>query len=160
MASEFEMGADYLSAYTPVMPTELGQRLRQAREAAGMSQRAAARRLGGVTHGAVSQWESSGQVSMDNLLRVAALYGADPLWVMTGQGRATSDREHCDRAVMTDAMTAVLTVLQDLDSRPPPAVTARIVNLIYNRHVEGDPSLPLDPERVRQIVRDVLEYLG
>lgn len=144
------------------MPLELGKRLRQAREAAGLSQRAAAKVLGTVTHGAVSQWESSGQISTCNLLAAAAAYRADPMWVMTGQGRQPGERHHqqCDRDIMTDAITAVLTVLQEMGRQPPPAVTARIINLIYNRHVESGASVPLTAERVRDIVGGVVEYLN
>lgn len=144
------------------MPLELGKRLRQAREAAGLSQRAAAKVLGTVTHGAVSQWESSGQISTCNLLLAAAAYRADPMWVMTGQGRVPGERhqQQCDRDTMTDAITAVLTVLQELGRQPPPAVTARIINLIYNRHVESGVSVPLTAERVRDIVGGVVEYLN
>lgn len=144
------------------MPIDLGQRLRRARESAGLSQRAASKVLGTVTHGAVSQWESSGQISTDNLLRAAAAYRVDPMWLMTGRGLEPGGghRPECDRAIMTDAITSVLTVLQYMDRRPPPEVTARIINLIYNRHVEGDQSVPLNAQRVRDIVGGVIEYIG
>lgn len=145
------------------MPIELGQRLRQAREAAGLSQRGAAKLLGTVTHGAVSQWESSGQISTDNLLRAASAYRADPMWIMTGQGHAPGqpavERHTCDRAIMTDAVTSVLTVLHEMGRNPPPAVTARVINLIYDRHMDG-PSVPLNAQRVRDIVGGILQYLG
>jgi transcriptional regulator with XRE-family HTH domain len=162
MASKIEMSSSELSDYDGVMPIELGQRLRQAREAAGMSQRAAAKLLGTVTHGAISQWESSGQIATDNLLRVSAAYRADPLWIMTGRGHAPGEPAHqtCNRATMTDAITAVLTVLQELGRQPPPAVTARLINLIYNRHVESGQPVLLDAERVRDIVGGVVDYLG
>jgi transcriptional regulator with XRE-family HTH domain len=162
MASKIEMSSSELSDYDGVMPIELGQRLRQAREAAGLSQRAAARLLGTVTHGAVSQWESSGQIATDNLLRAAAAYRADPMWIMTGRGREPGKppQESCDRATVTDAITAVLTVLQEMHRQPPPAVTARLINLIYNRHVESGQPVLLDAERVRDIVGGVVDYLG
>jgi transcriptional regulator with XRE-family HTH domain len=162
MASKIEMSSSYLYGYAEIMPTELGQRLRAARDAAGLSQRGAAKVLGNVTHGAVSQWESSGQISTDNLLRAAAAYQADPMWIMTGRGRApgTGHRPECDRAIMTDAITSVLTVLRDMGRQPPPEVTARIINLIYNRHVEGDQSVPLNAQRVRDIVGGVIEYIN
>jgi hypothetical protein len=144
------------------MPIELGQRLRRAREAAGLSQRAAAKVMGRITHGAISQWESSGQISTDSLLRAASIYQADPMWIMTGQGRApgAGHRQQCDRAIMTDAITSVLTVLRAMDRNPPPEVVSRIINLIYNRHVESGQSVPLDAQRVRDIVGGVIEYLN
>jgi transcriptional regulator with XRE-family HTH domain len=162
MASKSEVGSSYLYGYAEIMPIELGQRLRQAREAAGLSQRGVAKMLGNVTHGAVSQWESSGQISTDNLLRAASAYRADPMWLMTGQGRQPGERHahQCDRDIMTDAITAVLTVLQEMGKRPPPAVTARIINLIYNRHVETGPLVPLDAQRVHDIVGGVVEFLN
>jgi hypothetical protein len=61
---------------------------------------------------------------------------------------------------MTDAITAVLTVLREMGRQPPPAVTARIINLIYNRHTETGPSVPLDAQRVHDIVGGVIEYLN
>ena len=162
MASEFEMGSRELSGYDGVMPIELGQRLRMAREAANMSQRGVAKLLGTITHGAVSQWESSGQISTDNLLRVATLYRADPLWIMTGKGRVLGQAhaQTCDRAIMTDAIESVLTVLQDMRRVPAPHVTARIINLIYNRHVESGEDVKLGPDRVRDIVGGVVEFLN
>lgn len=161
MASNSEMGVEFLSGYHPAM---LGSRLRVAREAAGLSQRQAARELGGVTHGAISQWESTGQISTHNLLQAAALYKCDPTWLLTGRGHAPGEpvdvRATCDRAVMTDAMEAVLSILRDTGRSPPPKVTARIINLIYNRHMETDPSVPIDAQRVRDIVSGVVDYLN
>jgi transcriptional regulator with XRE-family HTH domain len=164
MASKSEVGSSYLYGYAEFMPIELGQRLRQAREAAGLSQRSAAKQLGTVTHGAVSQWESSGQISTDNLLRAASAYRVDPMWLMTGKGQAPGEpkvaNQTCDRAVMSDAITAVLTVLQGMGRHPPPRVTARIIDLIYNRHVEDGASVPLDTKRVQDIVKGVIDYLN
>lgn len=162
MTSKIEMGSSYLSGYSEIMPIALGLRLRQAREAAGLSQRGAAKVLGNVTHGAVSQWESSGQISTENLLRAAKAYRVDPMWVMTGGGLepGAALRPECDRAIMTDAITGVLTVLQHMGRQPPPEVTARIINLIYNRHVESGGLVPLDAQRVRDIVGGVVEYLS
>jgi transcriptional regulator with XRE-family HTH domain len=164
MASKSEVGSSYLYGYDEIMPIELGQRLRRAREAAGLSQRGVAKMLGSVTHGAVSQWESSGQISTDNLLRAANVYRADPMWLMTGQGRVPGETvaatQTCDRAIMNDAITSVLTVLQDMNRRPPPAVTARIIDLIYNRHVESGTNAPLNAQRVQDIVSSVIEYIN
>jgi transcriptional regulator with XRE-family HTH domain len=162
MASKSDLGSSYLYGYAEIMPIELGQRLRQAREAAGLSQRGVAKMLGNVTHGAVSQWESCGQISTDNLLRAASVYRADPMWLMTGQGRQPGEKHttQCDRAIMSDAITSVLTVLQDMGRQPPPAVTARIIDLIYNRHVESGTSEPLNAQRVHDIVGGVIEYLN
>jgi transcriptional regulator with XRE-family HTH domain len=160
MASDFEMGTRKLSGYSERMPFELGKRLRQAREATGLSQRSAAKLLGGVTHGAISQWESSGQISTDNLLRAATAYRVDPLWLMTGHGDQDRTRQQCDRDIMTDAITAVLSVLQAMGRQPPPAVTSRIINLIYNRHVESGTQSPLTQDRVKDIVGGVVEYLN
>lgn len=161
MASNSEMGITFSSGYDPAM---LGARLKMAREHAGLSQRQAAQTLGNVTHGAISQWESTGRIATDNLLAAARLYRCDPMWLLTGTGRAPGEpvveRDVVDRAIMTDAIAAVLTVLQGLRRCPPPAVTARIINLIYNRHVDGTPSRPLDADRVQDIVAGVVEYLG
>lgn len=154
------MSTGNLSGYDGGTTTGLGRRLRQAREAAGLSQRGAAKLLGNITHGAISQWESTGQVSTDNLLRAVEAYRADATWVLTGKAREQAGRDLVDRAVMTDAITAVLTVLQDMGRQPPPAVTARIINLIHNRHVESGDAAPLDAGRVKDIVGGVIEYLN
>lgn len=161
MASNSHVGMTFFSGYNPAM---IGPRLRAAREHAGLSQRRAAISLGNVTHGAISQWESSGRIATDNLLAAAELYRCDPMWLLTGRGpapgAAPETRETCDRATMTAAVTAVLTVLRDLGRSPPPAVTARIIDLIYNRHVASGGSAVLDAQRVHDIVDGVLEYLG
>lgn len=66
------------------MSRETGNRLRQARKRAGLTQDEAARSLK-VTFGAVSQWElGNTRPNGANLLGLAKLYRVSPEWITTG----------------------------------------------------------------------------
>lgn len=73
------------------MSRETGNRLRQARKAAGLTQDEAVRALK-VTFGAVSQWElGNTRPNGSNLLGLARLYRVQPDWIATGKDAAARD---------------------------------------------------------------------
>src|SRR5438552_2230577 len=65
---------------------ELGNRLREAREMAGLTQTAAAEALG-MRRPSVSEIESGRRrVTTDELYKIADLYGVSADWLATGEG--------------------------------------------------------------------------
>lgn len=71
----------------------IGDRIRQAREALGLTQPALARRVG-VTKSAVNQWEhgQTKRLEGENLLRCARALGVSPDWLLSGKGPMRPDR--------------------------------------------------------------------
>jgi transcriptional regulator with XRE-family HTH domain len=62
----------------------LGERIRQARQAAGLSQGQLGQQCGGLSREAVSQWEANDtRPASDRLTKIAAATGADLAWLLT-----------------------------------------------------------------------------
>jgi transcriptional regulator with XRE-family HTH domain len=81
--------------------SDMGLRIRQAREEARFSQEDVAAALG-ITVGAVSQWENRWTLpSRSSLLAFAHLTGADPAWLESGVGSVTASRGTSPPSVMT-----------------------------------------------------------
>lgn len=66
---------------------ETGSRIRSLRKQLGISQEEFAQRLGGVTRGAVGNWELGKGIKRDNLVRIAEAFGSSVDWLATGTGR-------------------------------------------------------------------------
>jgi len=69
----------------------IGARIKQAREAAGMTQQQLADELGVLAYGTqrVSQWESGRRVpKADALMRIARITGVTIEWLMNGDPQA------------------------------------------------------------------------
>lgn len=80
---------------------ELKDRIKVARESAGLTQDQLARRVG-VSRPAVGMWEG-GQtktIEGENLVRTAYATGADPLWLATGEGQMHSSMAKEDLGVV------------------------------------------------------------
>lgn len=69
--------------------TDWGERIREAREAAGLSQSELARRVG-LKPPSVHDWESgkTKRIGGDNLMNVARALGTTPDWILTGRDSA------------------------------------------------------------------------
>lgn len=66
---------------------ELGNRIREARERAGMSQAALGNALvPTVSDNSVSQWERSGRIKRDNLKQIPEILGVRAEWLYEGKG--------------------------------------------------------------------------
>jgi len=72
-------------------PMSFARRLREARQAAGMTQQQVADACG-VTDGAVSAWEKgvAAGIIAETLFSVADALRVDPRWLATGQGQPSS----------------------------------------------------------------------
>ncbi|HLH13823.1 MAG TPA: helix-turn-helix transcriptional regulator, partial [Solirubrobacteraceae bacterium] len=81
-----------------VQPVEIGTRLRERREALGLTQQALAEELG-VTHQHVSRLESGRAMpSLDLVVRLAARFGITTDELLTGAERAPADLAGAIRA--------------------------------------------------------------
>ncbi|MBM3532698.1 MAG: helix-turn-helix transcriptional regulator [Alphaproteobacteria bacterium] len=74
--------------------TTIGTRIRQAREAKGMTQEQLGKRVGPVTREAVSLWESDGARPRDaRLERIAAVLDVDYDWLRTAPADENDPRD-------------------------------------------------------------------
>ncbi len=81
---------------------ELGQRIRLARQRAGLTQRTLANKLG-VSAGAVGQWESGGVPATGRLATVADVLGVSLAWLL-GPSSAASDSAPSGGTVAEDLL--------------------------------------------------------
>lgn len=88
------MPADTITSTTP--ETSLGERLRSAREAAGLSVEQAARRLG-VLKSTWQAWEADRKEPRANRLTMTAgVLGVSPSWLLSGMGDGPWERQASD----------------------------------------------------------------
>jgi|GEM_PF-593863 len=102
----------------------VGERIRRAREAAGLKQSELAKKAG-VTPSAISQIESglSKQPSADNLLKIAKALNANPQWIISGRG----DKRQLSviQQRISDAMARLGLYPADIDMLTGGAVSAQ-----------------------------------
>jgi phage repressor protein C with HTH and peptisase S24 domain len=80
--------SDSASDYVPGMPTdrEIGDRIKSVREDRGLTQQQFASVLGGVTRGAVGNWERGQGIKRENLELVARKFEVSFEWLASGRG--------------------------------------------------------------------------
>lgn len=89
------------------MPATTGDRIREAREAAGLDQVQLAAKVG-VVDKTISKWENDRQpVRERNLRKVAEALGRSPEWLLTGVD-VTAERHSPDRASVERPLPRVL----------------------------------------------------
>ena len=113
----------------------LGQRIRERREALGLSQEKVAEQMG-VSRQAVGKWESDdARPSTENLLRLAQLLATDVQDLATGEAASTPKKGFPWRpaALALGGLSLVLALLLLLPGRNSPSP-------------EGSPSSPDDPQ--------------
>lgn len=66
---------------------QTGNRIRQLRKQLDLTQGEFADRMGGVTRGAVGNWELGKGIKRDNLVRIAETFGSSVDWLATGNGQ-------------------------------------------------------------------------
>lgn len=64
----------------------IGERIRYIRKSSGVSQEDFAKRLDGVTRGAVGNWETGKPISRENLQAIASKWGVSLDWLAEGKG--------------------------------------------------------------------------
>ncbi len=85
-----------------------GQRLKQEREAQGLSQKEVGA-FAGLTKGAVSQWENGGSIRPENLFAIAERLKVSPKWLAVGRGS-----RHVDDSSLTAEESALITAFRAL----------------------------------------------
>jgi len=76
--------------------TTLGDRIRQARDAAGLTQQEVATRVAAGRAATVGEWEAGTLPGADYLQQLPAALGCDGHWLLTGKG--SMDRPAVDEA--------------------------------------------------------------
>ena len=72
-------------------PSTIGDRIRQMRKQLKLTQQDLARRMQGVSHVAISQWESNTtKPNAENLYELSVLFGCDFRWLLLGTGTNVS----------------------------------------------------------------------
>lgn len=114
------------------MKNELSQRIKQARTEIGISQAELARRLN-ISRASVSIWESGGNVSQENILKLSDVLKVKPEWLQYGiETRNEVDIELLTRCIV-EAGQATGEIGLDLDEYQQ----ARLVAYLYNESVRG-----------------------
>lgn len=92
-----------------------GDRVAAAREAAGMSQKQMARRLG-VKHGTVRDWEDDlSEPRANKLSMMAGLLGVSIVWLLTGEGDGVA--APVDESPISPDINALLVEIRDLKTQ-------------------------------------------
>jgi SOS-response transcriptional repressor LexA len=145
----------------------LGQRLKWAREAAGISQRALARRSG-TSQQLISKLENALVESTTEVFRLAAALHVDPRWLAGGEGVArNSDGEAEGPAIWTYvpliSWVAAGSWREAIDPYPPGAedkrvpATRKVSADAYALRVQGDSMEPSFPDGSTIIVDPAVE---
>lgn len=115
----------------------LGDRIKQIRQAAGLTQTDFGKRMTPtVTTSAVSSWESSGGVKLENLLQIIDLFGVDGHWLLTGEGsmlRAPPPPppETWDRKLVLEVLSALERALLNSNCDLTPEERAQVFPILY-----------------------------
>lgn len=92
-----------------------GDRVAAAREAAGMTQKQMARRLG-VKHGTVRDWEDDlSEPRANKLSMMAGLLGVSIVWLLTGEGDGVA--APVDESPISPDINALLVEIRDLKTQ-------------------------------------------
>lgn len=109
-----------MSTSTAQKKQGIGQRMRIAREHAGLTGADVARRLG-VSKASVSNWETKGVGDADIIFDYAAVVNADAIWLFSGA--------RVDNATPVDGVSVrsvpLMTILQYTNADPAAVLTAR-----------------------------------
>ena len=123
----------------------LSGRIKKARIKAGISQAELARRMN-ISRASVSIWESGGNVSQDNIIKLASLLKVTPEWLQYDvSARPEVDVEMLKNClVKTEHMSKKLSVDLNQDQQ------ARLAAYLYTEELRG--SEP-DEKRVSDLIR-------
>lgn len=142
----------------------LGQRLKTAREAAKLSQRALARRTG-LSQQLISKLESGLIESTTEIFPLAKALLVDARWLATGEGGMRPGAGLAESGAgrwqvpLVSWVAAGLwqdIVLDDLSDRPMIPVTKRVSDDAYALRIQGDSMEPMFPNRSVIVVDPVI----
>lgn len=78
---------------------QTGNRIRQLRKQLDLTQDQFAERMGGVTRGAVGNWELGKGIKRENLIRIAEAFGSSVDWLATGTGQPLAGDEKLTKSL-------------------------------------------------------------
>jgi transcriptional regulator with XRE-family HTH domain len=136
----------------------LGDRLKQARKAARMTQEKAAERIG-VSRSAVTQWErGTTNPSHDNLVAAASAYRVDVNWLLGNGGAISPERNdepsYCERALMREVAVALYQALESDNLVLDSEAFADLLILLHDWTIEErGKGKTVDGERLRWFIR-------
>jgi transcriptional regulator with XRE-family HTH domain len=129
------------------MKTSLSQRIKQARLKAGISQAELARRMN-ISRASVSIWESGGNVSQDNIVRLSKLLRVTPEWLQYEVGA----RPEVDIAILKDCLVKVDKVSEKMKQKLSRDQYARITAYLYTDELRGS---TLDDKKIADLIKTV-----
>lgn len=128
----------------------IAQRLKQAREAAGMTQPALAEKAG-VSQGTIGNIESGLRKRPRELLSIAAALGVNPSWLDTGKGQmrsgvVTPDEDSHGIADASEKLPLITDMRAGNTSRRAPVVAwARLGDVVFEEVIHKANSLAFAP---------------
>lgn len=115
----------------------LGDRIKQIRLHAGLTQTEFGQKMTpAVTTSAVSSWESTGGVKLENLMQIIGLFGIDGHWLLTGDGHMfrappPPPPEMWDRKLVIEVLSALERTLLNSNCDLTPEERARVFPILY-----------------------------
>jgi len=123
----------------------LSSRIKQARIKSGISQAELARRMN-ISRASVSIWESGGNVSQDNIVKLAGLLKVTPEWLQYD----VSARPEVDVEMLKNCLVKTELMSKKLDVELNQDQQARLAAYLYTEELRGaDP----DEKRVSDLIR-------
>ena len=129
------------------MKTSLSQRITQARLKAGITQAELARRMN-ISRASVSIWESGGNVSQENILRLAKLLRVTPEWLQYEVGA----KPEVDVAILKDCLVKAEKVAEKNKIKLTREQHARVSAYLYSDELRGS---TLDEKKVLDVIKPV-----
>jgi len=123
----------------------LSSRIKQARIKSGISQAELARRMD-ISRASVSIWESGGNVSQDNIIKLASLLKVTPEWLQYD----VSARPEVDVEMLKNCLIKTEFMSKKLDVELNQDQQARLAAYLYTEELRGsDP----DEKRISDLIR-------
>lgn len=130
------------------MKTSLSQRITQARLKAGITQAELARRMN-ISRASVSIWESGGNVSQENILRLAKLLRVTPEWLQYEVGA----KPEVDVAMLKDCLVKAEKVADKNKLKMNRDQHARVSAYLYSDELRGN---SLDEKKIVDLIKSII----
>ncbi|VAW98618.1 hypothetical protein MNBD_GAMMA22-1587 [hydrothermal vent metagenome] len=110
----------------------IGQRIKLAREKNGINKAELARRVA-VSRASVSLWEDGGNITIDNIRKVAQALRVTPQWLQYG----ISDTDKIDVNDLAQCITTVLSTADEIEKDLSQTETANVAVKLYEERSRG-----------------------
>jgi transcriptional regulator with XRE-family HTH domain len=126
-------------------PITITSRLKQKREALGISQAELARRMT-VSRASVSIWESGGNISQDNIVKLAKILRVTPEWLQYG----VESMAEVNVPVLEQCLLISENVIKKQKANLPNEQFAKLVAYLY---ADANRGLDVDDSRVSDLIK-------